>query len=261
MLRNSFIHVPGIGRIRERWLWRHGYHSWNDVLDGKKPEGWSEQTWEILIEHLNGSVLALERRDGRFFERRFSASDSWRFYEEYCSKAAYLDIETSGYGKMHEQTVTVIGVYDGEKVHHFVHGINMHEFVPFIRGFNLLVTYNGKAFDLPMINSRYPEAGLESIGHIDLRFVFAELGYKGGLKGIEKALGIERPDGIAGMDGYAAVICWRRYIKGREKYLETLLQYNAEDVKSLKPLAEMACAMARERLTRVFRASGGEGIL
>jgi uncharacterized protein YprB with RNaseH-like and TPR domain len=137
----------------------------------------------------------------------------------------------------------------------------MHKFVPFIRGFDLIVTYNGRAFDLPMINYRFPEARLDSVGHIDLRFVFAELGYKGGLKGIEKALGIVRPEGIAGMDGYAAVICWRRYLKGRAKHLEMLLRYNAEDVKSLKPLAEMACAMARERLTRVFRASDGEGML
>jgi hypothetical protein len=174
-------------------------------------------------------------------------------YEEFACDAAYIDIETSGAGRMHEQVVTVIGVYDGAELRQFIHGKNTGDFIEFIKRFKLLVTYNGKAFDIPMLHSRWAGARLDRVGHIDLRYVYAAMGFKGGLKGIEKALGIERPDGVDGMDGYAAVICWQRYLKGRQKYLDVLLKYNAEDVRNLKPLAEMACLMARQRLLSGFR--------
>jgi len=57
-----------------------------------------------------------------------------------------------------------------------------------------------------------------------LRYVLKSLGYSGGLKSCEKALGLDRGD-LDGVDGYFAVLLWRDYQKKHnEKALETLLK-------------------------------------
>ena len=72
--------------------------------------------------------------------------------------------------------------------------------------------------------------------HIDLRYVLASLGYKGGLKKCETALGIDRGD-LDGVDGSLAVLLWEEYRKtGSPKALDTLLAYNIEDVVNLETL-------------------------
>ena len=72
---------------------------------------------------------------------------------------------------------------------------------------------------------------------IDLRYVLARLGYKGGLKGCEKSLGLHR-GGLDGVDGYFAVLLWQLYKQDNdERALETLLAYNIEDTVNLERLA------------------------
>ena len=119
-----------------------------------------------------------------------------------------------------------------------MHGQNLEAFQDDIRDFKLLVTYNGRAFDAPFIERemqiRLPRA------HIDLRFLLRRVGLTGGLKRCEKALGLGR-DELDGVDGYFAVLLWKRYQDSGEKnVLETLLAYNAEDVLSLPPLLRHA---------------------
>ena len=50
--------------------------------------------------------------------------------------------------------------------------------------------------------------------HVDLRFLMARLGFKGGLEKIEPRFGIRRPKAVNGMDGYMAVLLWQRYQRG-----------------------------------------------
>jgi uncharacterized protein YprB with RNaseH-like and TPR domain len=72
--------------------------------------------------------------------------------------------------------------------------------------------------------------------HIDLRYVLASLGYRGGLKGCERMLGIDRGD-LEGIDGYFAVLLWDDFKrKGNQKALDTLLAYNTLDVVNLETL-------------------------
>ena len=33
MLKNTFIHVPGLGTKTEQRIWSSGVHSWNDLLN------------------------------------------------------------------------------------------------------------------------------------------------------------------------------------------------------------------------------------
>ncbi|NVM57843.1 MAG: ribonuclease H-like domain-containing protein [Desulfobacterales bacterium] len=67
--------------------------------------------------------------------------------------------------------------------------------------------------------------------HIDLRFFLRKLGYRGGLKAIEKSFGLVRAPEINGMDGYDAVMFWRAYHWGDQSALERLIQYTKKYIK------------------------------
>jgi uncharacterized protein YprB with RNaseH-like and TPR domain len=66
--------------------------------------------------------------------------------------------------------------------------------------------------------------------------VLASLGYKGGLKGCERQLGLTR-EGLEEVDGFFAVLLWKDFKKNKNhKALETLLAYNIQDVVNLEAL-------------------------
>ena len=90
----------------------------------------------------------------------------------------------------------------------------------------------------------------ENHGHIDLRFALRRLGYRGGLKSIERQLGIRRPDEVAGIDGFEAVRLWYRYLRGDGKALDTLVSYNRQDVENMRPLMELAYEKLRAETLR-----------
>ncbi|MCG8553437.1 MAG: ribonuclease H-like domain-containing protein, partial [Desulfobacterales bacterium] len=120
-------------------------------------------------------------------------------------------------------------------------GQNLEDFIEDIQDYNVIVTYNGKAFDVPFIEGQF---GIRmNHAHIDLRYVLKSLGYSGGLKRCEKALGLDRGD-LDGVDGYFAVFLWHDYRQNNnEKALETLLAYNIEDVVNLETLMVTAYNM------------------
>jgi uncharacterized protein YprB with RNaseH-like and TPR domain len=126
-----------------------------------------------------------------------------------------------------------------------VRGRNLREFPAALHGVELLVTYNGASFDLPVLRSAFPEVEFDRFHHIDLRFPLHRLGVKGGLKGAERQLGIGRSDAVAGVDGFMAVLLWREHRAGSATALDTLLRYCLEDVVNLKPLL----ALTYNRLT------------
>ena len=145
----------------------------------------------------------------------------------------YLDIETNGLpGALSH--ITTIAVYDGKKVRHYVYGENLEDFKDDIQRYQVIVTYNGKCFDIPVIEQHF---GIEMPqAHIDLRFLLHSLGYKGGLKGCEKMLGLDRAE-LAGVDGFFAVLLWNDYLeRGDRRSLETLLAYNVLDAVNLERL-------------------------
>jgi len=148
------------------------------------------------------------------------------------------DIETTGLSRDRNK-ITTIGIYDGKKSKVFIRRKNIDEFQKEIKKYSTIITFNGRCFDIPFIRAKYPKIRFNQL-HIDLRFVLAELGYKGGLKRIEKVLGVGRDDEIDGVDGYEAVKLWYRYRKGDEEALKKLVKYNIADVVNLKELMEFA---------------------
>ena len=158
----------------------------------------------------------------------------------------YLDIETSG-GYEGADDITVIGLYDGNMVQTFINGVNLHAFELAILSYEVVITFNGALFDLPIIRHHFHHVELPPV-HIDLRFLLRRLGYRGGLKAIEKTFAVSRSPQIEGMSGYDAVHLWEAYRSGDDGALECLIEYNTADIVNLKPLMERGYQKMRERL-------------
>lgn len=233
MLKHTFRHIQGIGEKTEKRLWKAGVTSWEQFLDDPRPSAlprWLQDESRFELEH---SLAALEQRDAQYFTAKLPPQLHWRLYSEFSERVAYLDIETTGLG-FDESSITVIGIYDGERPQVYVQDKDLERFVTDIEEFTLLVTYNGKQFDLPFLRNKL---GIPlDHAHIDLRYPLAALGYKGGLKKIERLLGLEREGLVAHLDGWCAVVLWQYHERGDDGALETLLRYNLEDVVHLPAL-------------------------
>lgn len=175
-----------------------------------------------------------------FFGQHLPVNQYWRLFPHFRDTIAYLDIETTGLENWCNE-ITTIALYDGQRVRTYVNGQNLNDFVRDIQRYKIIVSYNGRCFDVPFIE-RYFRIRLDQV-HIDLRFVLKSLGFSGGLKGCERQLGIDRGD-LKDIDGYYAVILWHDYKRtGNEKALEMLIEYNSLDAKNLETLMVMAYNM------------------
>jgi uncharacterized protein YprB with RNaseH-like and TPR domain len=103
---------------------------------------------------------------------------------------------------------------------------------------DLVVTFFGSGFDLPFLQKAYPRLILKK-PHFDLGLAARRLGLQGGLKSIERQLGILRAPALEGLNGWDAVRLWRRWRSGDESALDLLLCYNAADTINLERLAEL----------------------
>jgi uncharacterized protein YprB with RNaseH-like and TPR domain len=246
MLRNTFVHLPGIGLQRERALWEQGILDWDGLLEqGQtgRSRGLVRDAWLDLI---RDSIDALTSGDASFFNPLLPSNEAWRLYSEFADRAVFLDIETTGLSADYDQ-VTLIGALCSGEFALFINGINLDQFPAYIARFPLVITFNGSQFDLPFLRAHFPQARLNQ-AHIDLRFVLASLGHKGGLKVIETALGLQRDSAIQGVDGFEAVRLWHLYRRGNRAALEKLVLYNLTDVANLVELAETAVALKSRRL-------------
>ncbi len=239
MLKNTFHHIPGIGSNTEKQLWSSGLTHWNRFKEPFSPK-LSMKRIEIMTQYIQESSKYLEDSDPNYFSDLLPSNLHWRFFPEFRSSTAYIDIETTGL-EAYCSEITTIAFYNGKSTFYYVQGDNLDDFPDDIKKYKVLVTYNGKSFDVPFIES-YFEIKLNH-AHIDLRYVLKSLGYSGGLKGCEKQLGIDR-GGLDGVDGYFAVLLWDDYLQNsNQKALETLLAYNIEDVVNLEALMVMAYNM------------------
>lgn len=143
----------------------------------------------------------------------------------------FLDIETTGLSRAHDEITTIVWNHDNEWGH-WVAGCEKPP--PFVRDWedvNELVTYNGKCFDEPFLRRAFQLSKHHS--HTDLRWTLGRNGLKGGLKKISATQGIERCPGIQEVDGLVALDLWQEYRAGSAEALECLLYYNAWDVRML----------------------------
>jgi len=227
VLRHTFVHVPGIGEKKERDLWSRGFTDWEAFERAHPPGAWRE----LILERLDPDRAAAD------LPRR----EAWRLSAELASETLFLDIETTGLS-LDGDSVTCVGVFDGTTARAFVRGESLERFPEALSGIKLIVTYNGAGFDLPVLARAFPKVDFSRFHHVDLRFPLRRLGLKGGLKGVEVALGLARPSELQGVDGFMAVRLWNAHRAGREGALETLVSYCLEDVVNLEPLLAHAYA-------------------
>lgn len=232
MLTNTFCHINGIGDKSEKRLWNHGILNWQDALRAGD-NGLGIKNLEIIKIAVHESQIQLNLGNPRYFSQSLNSKDVWRIFSKFRDSVAYLDIETNGMAGS-EELITTISMFDGLSVKYYIRDQNLNQFKRDIQDYKLLVTYNGKCFDLPAIQRhlgvRFNHA------HIDLRFVLSSLGYKGGLKGCERQMGLDRGE-LTNVDGYFAVLLWNDYLRySNIRSLETLLAYNILDAVNLEYL-------------------------
>ncbi len=232
MLKNTFLHIPGLGIKSEQRIWSSGISSWDD-LSCKEFNCFSPYKREVIKRCIEESAENLSRGNPNYFGDLLPTNHFWRFFPEFRESTAYLDIETTGL-EFGFNKITTIALYDGKSIFTYVQGQNLDEFKEDIQKYKVLVTYYGQCFDVPFIESFFG-IKLNQV-HLDLCHLLRSLGYKGGLKGCEKKAGIERGD-LEGVDGYSAILLWNDYQRNKNpKSLETLLAYNIQDVVNLEYL-------------------------
>jgi uncharacterized protein YprB with RNaseH-like and TPR domain/predicted nuclease with RNAse H fold len=251
MLHQTFIHIPGIGKQTERDLWQHGIQSWDDADCFEKRFGFAGPRLQSkLDEYIPLSRAAIENRDAAFFQRLTALGEAWRVYPEFCDDCVYLDIESTGLSTVFD-SVTVVGLYDGKRYTVFTQGDDLDEVQKALQKYSVVVTFNGSGFDLRFLKNTFPELILPPI-HIDLRWISRRLGYSGGLKELERNLGIARKSEI---DGFDATVLWAKYLRGDNAALENLIEYNTEDVVHLKAIMEICYDKLSEGTAEFLRQS------
>jgi uncharacterized protein YprB with RNaseH-like and TPR domain len=239
MLTHTFIHIQGIGVKTEQKLWGSGLTDWSCLSPGSICVR-SSRLNGFFIAGIEASIKNLDDNNPTYFEKRLPASQSWRLFPEFRSSTAYVDIETTGLDRYYD-AITTIALYDGASIKTYVQGRNLNQFADDIQAYRVLVTYNGRCFDVPFMERHFKTRFRHA--QIDLRYILKSMGFKGGLKGCEKQLGMDRGD-LAGVDGLLAVHLWDRFKrKGDLKALESLLAYNVQDTINLEHLMVTAYNM------------------
>ena len=178
----------------------------------------------------------------------------WReLYERHKPTALCLDIEVSRYNG----PISVLGLYQPKdgliECQQFVKGkdLTRENLVQAFTGCTMLITFNGRKFDVPRIKREFPGV-IPNIPIIDLYLFARRLGMKTNLKVLENTFGIDRLDPRTKRRGIA-VRLWKRYITyGDEKALALLLEYNKQDTVNLYPLAEELMELANMKQAEIM---------
>jgi uncharacterized protein YprB with RNaseH-like and TPR domain len=155
---------------------------------------------------------------------------------------AYIDIETTGLTYSASE-ITVVGIYicrgeETEFIQFVGRDISADAIMEALEGVEIIYTYNGSRFDLPFIHSQYGINLAERFRHRDLMFDCWSKKLYGGLKGVEKQLGVSRK--LPDMNGLEAVKLWWKYVDSFDlDALNKLCEYNKEDVVNLKTLRDI----------------------
>ena len=236
MVRKSFIFVPGVGHKTEQYLWQHGVTSWSQLRDGKQLPRISSNKKAHITDFVRKGTDALRNGDVSFFANNLPPNEHWRLYKDFRDRTLFLDVETTGLSRYYD-SITLIGTFDGKDSRIFVKDTNLGDLGKLLEKHKILVTFNGKLFDVPFIKSEFPDLPLQHV-HLDLRFLLRSVGIGGPLKEIEQKLGIRRGKDVTDIGGREAAVLWSRFLKGDDEALRKLVLYNLSDTKNLRTLMD-----------------------
>ena len=157
MIESSFCFLPGVGSTTERRFWREGLMSWSDFLSRPSVDRIGPVRKASYDKLIAAAVERYAEDDSRYFGIAFPAREHWRLYGWLRERAAYLDIETDSFGR-----ITVVGLYGRGRMTSFVRGESLDpcRLGAALRHYDLLVTFSGTTFDLPMLLGQYPDLPL-----------------------------------------------------------------------------------------------------
>ena len=252
MIRNTYLFLPKIKHKKEQNIWEQGIKDWEDFLNNQV-KGISKKSKAFYNRKLIEAKEALNKENSTYFIDKLPSTETWRLYNFFKDEAVFLDIETSSSTSI-ESYLTVIGLFDGYDTKIMVNGVNLNisALSKELRKYKLLITFNGSSFDIPYLNKKYPGL-IPRIPHIDLRHLCNKIGLKGGLKHIEKQLGIKRNLIIERLYGGDALKLWHMYRGSGDKYyLNLLVEYNEEDVINLKKITDYVVEKLYKKITASF---------
>jgi|LSQX01.1.fsa_nt_gb uncharacterized protein YprB with RNaseH-like and TPR domain len=152
-----------------------------------------------------------------------------RALHDFFHDTAFLDIETDGMSLT--APITCISVLQNGSMTSFVQGQNLENFLEIWKKCSVIVTFNGKKFDVPRIARTFHLSTIPA--HIDLMDEAAHFGLRGGLKKIASSLGFQWRNNCC-LNGKDAISLFREYASSRNpELLSTLISYNQDDVNAL----------------------------
>lgn len=165
----------------------------------------------------------------------------------------FLDIETMGLSRQRDPIILIgimlLGSKDGVLIQHFCQtpADEKEMLTAVIRSIppgSMVVTYNGRAFDIPYINQRLTlhdiPLQIPAARNIDLMYWARKAlpaAPRHTLKAVEIALEIHREDTLSGAD---CVQQYQSYLKTKEPSLaEEICRHNFEDILHMAPLLQL----------------------
>lgn len=271
MLTETFLHLSGVAAKTEQRLWAGGSRDWWSLVcplglfggDGERFPG------------VKASIASFNQANWTWLGQALPQEEHWRALclqrtgESLPLRWLALDIETSGTDPGRD-VVTAAGICGHATGFQPVALVQerdlssysgpsdavrpLSEIGNFLNETDVLITFNGKYFDLPFL--RGAVRGFQSMEppfHLDLMFTMRKLGIKGGLKKIQQRFGFFREGELTEVDGYMAVRLYRAHRRGAVGAFDTLVRYCLEDVVVLLPLAEIAYNLRAEELGRDWK--------
>jgi uncharacterized protein YprB with RNaseH-like and TPR domain len=252
MIRNTFLFLPKIKQKKEQNIWKQGIKNWDEFLNNDVM-GISKKTKQFYNRQIMEAQQAYYNGDSTYFSK-IPTTETWRLYEYFKDETVFLDIETSSSTSM-KSYLTVIGLYDGIDTKIMIKDVNL-DLVALkneLQKYKFVVTFNGSTFDIPYLNKKFPGL-IPNVPHMDLRYLCSKIGLNGGLKDIEKQLGIMRDNEIVErLYGGDPLKLWKMFKgSGDDYYLKLLVEYNEEDVINLKIISDFTVNKLKERILKEY---------
>ncbi len=228
-------HLPGVGPETLKAFHRAHIRTWADIIEHPNRVPVRPRLYEAILNEIFRCEQAIAGEDIMYLVRTLEPRDHGRILGHWFERAAFFDIETEGVEA--GSPVTVISCLHRGTLDVYVRGENLDAFLESLDEVDLLVSFNGSSFDVPRIARHF---NIPSIPcpHVDLRWLCYHGGHEGGLKNIELALGIQRPDDLRGVDGKDAELFWKLWtIRKDATARQKLIRYCAGDSLALKLVA------------------------
>lgn len=241
-LQRTFQLTRGVGPWRERDLWARGFETWVAFeAAAARSTVMSERLDAELLSAIDRARVALAAKDLATLAGIVPPREHWRLYGHFVEQAAFFDIEADG-----DDRPTVVGVMDGEGIATFRRGASLDEVPARLAKSPIWVSFNGSVYDEPALRRAF-ERFPTPVVHLDLRFLIRHAKLRGGLKGVEDAIGLGRPPHLRGVKGLDAIRLWREWdVNGDARALRLLTEYNLYDAINLRSVLEWTLWRAAE---------------